>query len=114
MLIIEDERENAESLRWLLELDGYRVDLAFTAVDGIALATGGGYDAVLCDIELADDLDGLDVARALARLPDRPRLVVYSGYGQPADLARSRTAGFDAHLVKPATISSIKETIGAF
>lgn len=114
VLIIEDERENAESLRWLLELDGYRVDLAFTAVDGIALATGGGYDAVLCDIELADDLDGLDVARALARLPDRPRLVAYSGYGQPADLARSRTAGFDAHLVKPATISSIKETIGAF
>lgn len=114
LLIIEDERENAESLRWLLELDGYRVDLAFTAVDGIALATSGGYDAVLCDIELADDLDGLDVARALTRLKDRPRLVAYSGYGQPADLARTRNAGFDAHLVKPATIASIKETIGTF
>lgn len=113
ILLIEDERENAEALRWLLELDGYRVDLAFTAVDGISQATSGGYDVVLCDIELTDELNGLDVARALAPLPDRPRLVAYSGYGQPKDFARTREAGFDAHLVKPATISSIKKVIAA-
>ncbi len=113
VLIIEDERENAESLRWLLELDGYRVDLAFTAFDGISLATNGNYDVVLCDIELEADLSGLDVARALVALPDRPRLVAYSGYGQAADLAKTREAGFDAHLVKPATIAHIKEVIGA-
>lgn len=113
VLIVEDDRENAESLRWLLELDGYRVDLAFTPEDGIALATGGTHDAVLCDIDLAADLSGLDVARAVARLPDPPRLVAYSGYGQPQDLVKTREAGFDAHLVKPATLSDIKKAIGA-
>jgi CheY-like chemotaxis protein len=57
----------------------------------------------LCDIGLPG-LDGYGVARELRRNPAtaRARLLALTGYGQDEDRRRSREAGFDFHLVKPA------------
>ena len=69
-----------------------------------ALAEAPRFDAYILDIGLPG-MDGYELAGELRRQPgfDNTRLVALSGYGQQADQARSRAAGFAAHLVKPIT-----------
>lgn len=107
ILIVEDELDNAHSLQILLESQGHRVDIATDAEIALADWREGRHDAVLCDLELPGPLDGHDVARALRLQIPRPYLIAYSGYGQPQDLIDSREAGFDEHLVKPASLEEI-------
>jgi CheY-like chemotaxis protein len=53
-------------------------------------------------------MDGYDLARKLkATLPSMPRMIAISGYGQEHDHARSRQAGFAAHLVKPVQAAQV-------
>lgn len=111
VLIVDNERENAETLRDLLRLEGYRTDMAFDGETAIARVRQTRYDVVLCDIGLDGELDGLHVARVLRGMEEAPYLIAYSGYGQPQDLRASREAGFDAHLVKPATLTQVLRAI---
>ena len=111
ILIIEDELDNARALQTLLEASGHRVDVVTDAERGLSKWQEGRHDVVLCDLALPGPLDGYDVARALRALDARPYLIAYSGYGQPQDLVRSREAGFDEHLVKPATLQQIVDAI---
>lgn len=111
ILIVEDELDNAEALQSLLEARGHDVHVATDAEMAISDWHTLRHDVVLCDLELPGPLDGHDVARTLRMLTPRPYLIAYSGYGQPQDLIRSREAGFDEHIVKPATFTQIVETL---
>ena len=111
VLIVEDELDNAEALQSLLEARGHDVHVATDAEIAISDWRTLRHDVVLCDLELPGVLDGHDVARALRMQTPRPYLIAYSGYGQPQDLIRSREAGFDEHIVKPATFAQILEAL---
>ncbi len=102
VLVIEDNRDGAETLRMLLELDGHEVAVAFDGPAGVSAARHFGPDVVVCDIGLPG-LSGYDVARALRADPATAaaRLVCVSGYGQAEDRRKAREAGFDETLVKP-------------
>jgi len=102
VLIIEDQRDAADSLRTLLELLGYRVRVAYSGPDGVEAAGEWRPEIVLCDIGLPG-LDGYGVARELRLNPTtaRVRLLAITGYGSDEDRRRSQQAGFDLHLVKP-------------
>lgn len=69
---------------------------------------------VLLDIGLPV-MDGFEVAQHLrAKVGGaRPRIIALTGYGQEADRIRSRDAGFDAHLVKPVDLRSLKRALRA-
>jgi PAS domain S-box-containing protein len=103
VLIIEDSRDVAESLRLLLTLSGHQVEVAFTGQGGIELARPFRPDVVLCDIGLPG-MDGYAVARAMRADPElcKTTLFALSGYGQEEDQLRAHQAGFDRHLTKPA------------
>jgi CheY-like chemotaxis protein len=102
VLIVEDNRDAADSLQMLLELLGHAVAVAYTGTDGVRLAREWRPDVVLCDIGLPG-LDGYGVADELRHDPATAgaRLVAVTGYGQDEDRLRSRQAGFDHHLTKP-------------
>jgi CheY-like chemotaxis protein len=102
VLVVEDNRDAADSLRMFLELAGAQVAVAYTGPEGLQMARQFGPDVVLCDIGLPG-LSGYEVARCLRQDPATAgvHLVAVSGYGQPEDREKSRRAGFDAHLVKP-------------
>jgi PAS domain S-box-containing protein len=103
VLVIEDRRDTAESLRMLLELLGHQVAVAYTGAPGLQTARSFHPDVVLCDIGLPGGMDGYAVARALradGELFEVP-LIAMSGYGQEEDQRRARQAGFDRHLTKP-------------
>ncbi len=107
ILIVDDERDTAEALRVLLELEGHRTEVAGDAEQALARWQGQAFDVVLCDLELPGPLTGYDVARALASHPSAPYLIAYSGYGQPEDRERTRAAGFHEHVVKPAALEEL-------
>jgi signal transduction histidine kinase/CheY-like chemotaxis protein len=102
VLIVEDNRDAADSLRMLLELAGHEVAVAYTGAEGLRAAQARRPDVVLCDLGLPG-LSGFEVARALRQGADTAgvRLIAVSGYGRDEDQRRAREAGFDEVLVKP-------------
>ncbi len=103
VLVVDDNRDAAETVADLARILGHEVDVAFDALDGLAKAARDAPDVVLCDIGLPG-IDGYEFARRLRAREgsDHVRLVALSGYAQPEDVARASDAGFDAHLAKPA------------
>jgi signal transduction histidine kinase/CheY-like chemotaxis protein len=103
VLVVDDNVDATRSLAMLLEMGGHEVRCCYDGQTGLAEAETFRPEAVLLDIGLPE-LDGLEVARRLRalELSPRPLLVALTGYGQADDLRRSREAGFDHHLVKPA------------
>jgi PAS domain S-box-containing protein len=103
VLLVEDNRDTALSLKMLLEMFGHEVATAYSGRAGVEAALRFHPDTVLCDLGLPE-MDGYEVARALRADPATAgvRLIAVSGYGQEEDRQRSREAGFDDHLVKPA------------
>ena len=101
ILVIEDNADNREMMRILLETSGHEVHEAADGVTGVELAVQLEADAVLIDIGLPG-IDGYEVARQIrSKLRGRSRLIALSGYGQPKDRQRAFEAGFDEHVLKP-------------
>jgi PAS domain S-box-containing protein len=109
LLIVEDNKDAAVSLKEVLELTGYQVAMAFTGTEGVRMARALRPDAVLCDIGLPE-IDGYGVARLLREDPSTRELflVALSGYAAPEDLEKSRDAGFDHHVAKPPSIEALQ------
>jgi CheY-like chemotaxis protein len=109
VLVVEDNKDAADSLRVLLELFGYTVEVAYSGTAGVAAATAFGPDVILCDIGLPG-LDGYAVAGQLRRNPAtaKARLIALTGYGTDEDRRKSKEAGFDAHLTKPADPAALR------
>ena len=107
LLIIDDNQDARDVLALSLELDGHRVFAAGSGREGLAIALVERPTVVIVDIGLPD-IDGYEVARRLRQaLKGDVMLVAFSGYGQPEDRRRSREAGFDIHVVKPAAGETI-------
>jgi two-component system CheB/CheR fusion protein len=102
VLVVEDNRDAADSLRDLLEYDGYEVALAFDGAEGLARAREFKPDVTLCDIGLPE-MDGYSVARAFRQDASLASsyLVALTGYTQPEAERMVREAGFDAFVAKP-------------
>ncbi|MQA89961.1 MAG: PAS domain S-box protein [Gemmatimonas sp.] len=108
ILIVDDNDDARKSLCSLLSLLGYQVDGAGDGPSALELAARIDPSIALIDIGLPG-MDGYELARRLRRArPDGIRLVAVTGYGQPSDRARSRAAGFDAHLVKPVDLDTLR------
>ena len=108
VLIVDDNRDNVESLRLLLVLMGHNVRVALEGLEGINVANEFRPDVVLLDIGMPN-LDGHEVCRRI-RACDWGRdmvLVAQTGWGQEEDRRRTQAAGFDYHLVKPIDHASL-------
>lgn len=113
ILIVEDASDIRNTLKDLLELLGYRVDVAADGKEGIELGLALRPDVALIDIGLPFT-DGYEVARQLrGRLGNVVRLIAVTGYGQPADRARALAAGFDEHLTKPVAFPRLEALLAA-
>ncbi|MBX3471508.1 MAG: PAS domain-containing protein [Planctomycetes bacterium] len=113
VVVIEDNRDAAESLQELLVVVGHEVEVAFDGRAGLEAARALRPEVVICDLGLPGGLDGCAVARRLRAEPATASalLVALSGYGQEEDRRRTREAGFDAHLVKPVGWSELEAVL---
>jgi DNA-binding response OmpR family regulator len=107
VLLIEDNADARELMKFGLELAGHRVDVAEDGAAGIELAIAERPHVAIVDLGLPG-LDGLSVGRTLReKLGPDLRIVALTGYGQSQDRRRTREAGFDAHITKPATVDDV-------
>jgi CheY-like chemotaxis protein len=99
ILVVENHPDTLESLKLYLEDSGHKVDTALTVAQAVQRLGAADYDVLLCDIGLPDG-SGWDLT---SRLRDKKSVfaVAMSGFGQNADNARSRAAGYRHHLLKP-------------
>jgi CheY-like chemotaxis protein len=112
VLIVDDNRDSAWSLRMMLALDGHEVEVVLTGGEAVDAAARMKAEVVLLDIGLPD-VDGYTVAQALrADVRTRDALIIAAtGYGRSQDRERSRRAGIDAHLTKPIDVEQLAQMI---
>ena len=112
ILVADDNRDSAESLGMLLEIEGHEVCLAYDGQEALDQADRFGPEIILLDIGLPR-MDGYEVAARLRRSPHHRDvlLVAVTGYGTDGDRKRSREAGFDHHLVKPVDPRALRDLI---
>jgi CheY-like chemotaxis protein/two-component sensor histidine kinase len=102
ILVVDDNRDSADSLAMMLELLGHATQAAYDGRD--AVETFGTFEpeVVLLDIGMPR-LTGLEAAREIRRRPRGPEvvLIAMTGWGQGEDRRKAREAGFDHYLIKP-------------
>jgi PAS domain S-box-containing protein len=114
VLVVDDNVDAAQTLADLLSMSGHEVRIVHDGLGAVADAVAWCPDVVLLDIGLPG-LNGFEVAKRIRREAAHPTmtLVALTGYGQAADRQRSREAGFDHHLVKPADFDEVEKILAA-
>jgi len=109
VLIIDDIPDIAEILAGLLSNLGHQVITAYSGPEGLAKAKEFHPEVLLCDIGLPQ-MNGYEVAECLRKDHELQGIypIALSGYAQPDDLERARTAGFKRHLAKPVDLDTLK------
>jgi CheY-like chemotaxis protein len=112
ILVVDDNGDAAEMLAMLLRLKGHEVRTAYDGPAALVAVRAQPPDVVLCDIGMPG-MDGLEVARRLRQDLGLKQalLVALTGYGGEEDRRRSREAGFNAHLVKPADVRALERLL---
>ena len=102
ILLVDDNRDAAETLAMLLELTGHETHIAYDGLEAVETAAKVKPDLVLLDIGLPK-MNGYEVARRIRERPWGKNLVLVAltGWGQDEDRLKSREAGFDGHILKP-------------
>jgi PAS domain S-box-containing protein len=112
ILIVDDNRDNAESLALLLGITGNETYIAHDGIEAIEAAAEHRPEVVLLDIGLPK-LSGHDVCRRIRAESWGKDIVVIAltGWGQEEDRRKSQEAGFDGHLVKPVDYDELLELL---
>jgi PAS domain S-box-containing protein len=106
ILLVDDNRDSADSLAMLLELKGHEVRIAYEGEQ--ALQTAPRFVPHLAVIDIAmPKMDGYATLAALREMPELARTMyaAMTGFGHASDRDRTREAGFHAHLVKPVELA---------
>ncbi len=100
VLVVDDNRDAAETIALFLELEGHEVRAVTDAMQALECADPFAPDIAVLDIGLPH-MDGYELARRMLAKQAGLFLIALTGYGQPEDMQATRQAGFHAHLVKP-------------
>ena len=112
IIVVDDNDDQVQSLAMLLTMMGHDVAQAANGHDAIDRAVRFQPDLMLIDIGMPG-MEGYEVARRIRERPETRtiRLVAQTGWGGDVDRQRSKDAGFDDHLVKPLTPTTLEEVI---
>ncbi|HEY1189594.1 MAG TPA: response regulator, partial [Gemmata sp.] len=111
-LVVDDNRDGAESMADMLRLLGHEVDTAHDGLEAVARAGAFAPDVVLMDVGMPK-LNGLDATRHIREQPwgREMTIIALTGWGQESDRERSHGAGCDGHLVKPVSLTDLQEAL---
>jgi PAS domain S-box-containing protein len=112
-LVVDDNRDAAESLALLLRLHGVDVEVAYDGASALETLRRQRCETVFLDLGMPG-MDGFEVAARIRREPDLGGivLVALTGWGQPEHRRQTTDAGFDHHLVKPVSLPELRSLLG--
>ncbi len=114
VLVVDDNRDAADTTAALLEISGYEVHVAYEPDGALAILDRHAPQVALLDIGLPG-MSGYELARHVRAHPNgaRCRLIALTGYGQTDDVLMAQRSGFDLHLTKPAPADVLLERVAA-
>ncbi|MEK8033565.1 PAS domain-containing protein [Ideonella sp. DXS29W] len=114
LMLIDDNRDAADSFAVLLRLGGHEVRVAYDGLEGLAIVQQWRPHVVFADIGMPG-MNGHEIARRLRAWDPEHRLllVAVTGWGTEKDQNESRAAGFDRHMTKPVDLGQIEEVLSA-
>jgi CheY-like chemotaxis protein len=115
VLLADDNRDSADSLAMLLEMNGYITAVGYNGAQALELARRSPPKVMILDIGMPD-ISGFEVARQV-RMESWGRdvyLIAITGWGQKEDKARALAAGFDHHLTKPVDPDEVEKVLQTF
>jgi two-component system, sensor histidine kinase len=115
IVIADDNRDAADSLKLLLELSGYDTFVAYNGQQAVDLGSAERPSAFILDVGMPD-MTGYEVARRIRQQAwgRNALLVAITGWGQEDDKERAKAAGFDHHFTKPVTPEAVEEVLVAY
>lgn len=112
VLVADDNRDAADSLALLLEMNGHEVSVVHNGEDAVRMAGRTVPDAAILDIGMPD-ITGYEVAQRIRAESwgQEMLLIAVTGWGQKEDKARAHSMGFDHHLTKPVDLDQIEKLL---
>jgi signal transduction histidine kinase len=112
VIVVDDNRDAADSMRRLLTLLGAEVRVALDGPAALDLMAEFPPAVMLLDIGMPG-MDGYELARRIRAQPEFRDilLIALTGWGQEGDRERAAQAGFDHHLLKPADVSALRSLL---
>ena len=109
VLVVDDNKDAAESLAMVLRFDGYDARVATDGLKALQIASDFRPEVAFLDIGMPN-LNGYALARALRNMKGMEHifLVALTGWGTDKDRTQSREAGFNHHLAKPAELEAVE------
>ena len=111
-LLVEDNRRLSDSLRMILQDDGYAVDTAYDGIEGEEAGMISGYDVIILDIMLPGK-DGLEVCRELRNRRINTPILMLTARDALEDRVVGLDSGADDYLVKPFEVDELRARIRA-
>jgi PAS domain S-box-containing protein len=113
ILVVDDNRDGADSLAMMLELFGNEIATAHDGIEAVERAEQFRPEVILMDVGMPK-LNGLDAARCIRAQPwgRGITIIALTGWGQENDRERTRDAGCDGHLVKPVSFDDLQKLLG--
>jgi len=112
ILVVDDNRDSADSLAMLLSLAGHQTFVVNDGVEAVEAAERHRPETILLDVGLPR-MNGHDVCRKIREKPwgQDVMIIAMTGWGQDEDRRKTQDAGFDGHLVKPVNYPALLELL---
>ncbi|HEX6999633.1 MAG TPA: response regulator [Gammaproteobacteria bacterium] len=109
VLVVDDDRDGADSLGLLLALDGHKTFVCYDGRTALEMLAAERPEIALLDIGMPD-CDGYELCASIRREPWGERMLLFAltGWAREEDRRRATEAGFDGYLVKPVSIENLK------
>lgn len=112
ILVVEDERKIANSIKKGLEQESFTVDLAFNGNGGLDLAVTEDYDLIILDL-LLPGLNGIDICKEIRKAKRQTPILILTAKGQVGDKVEGLNSGADDYLTKPFAFEELLARIRA-
>ncbi len=110
ILVVDDDENIRNTMKTILEDEGYLVDLAATGSEAVQKTRKSAYNVALLDIRLPD-MEGVELLKLIKDTVPRTRKIMVTGYPSMQNAIAALNKNADAYMIKPIDIENLLNTV---
>ena len=110
VLIVDDDENIRNTMKAILEDEGYIVELASTGNEAVEKTEKTAYNIALLDIRLPD-MEGVELLKLMKEATPRTRKIMVTGYPSMQNAITALNKSADAYLIKPVNVEKLLNTV---